>query len=208
MTNVVPPGVLVAPGATVAPAAEHLIYLGRVRPCRAIEYEDPATPHLAKLRIELPPQDQWAPGCKFKFHVPCACRKHTSKFLKQRPGPIAIVVWDMHVCPLLCCLDGRCAKCSLRRWYLAVDLAVAYKRCRARLLCWLERAQIRMHAYGPDGVARRRDQAAFEADFAALLLHPPRRIVRRYVLRDADRCAAALRCSGVRCLGAVHLPLL
>ena len=41
---------------------------------------------------------------------------------------------------------------------------MAHKRCKPALYAWLERAQIRMNAYGQDGVARKRDRAAFEAD--------------------------------------------
>ena len=51
------------------------------------------------------------------------------------------------------------------RWYAAVDLALAYKRCRPGLLLWLERAQTRLGSYGPDGAARQRDREAFEGDF-------------------------------------------
>ncbi|EOD16943.1 hypothetical protein EMIHUDRAFT_244650 [Emiliania huxleyi CCMP1516] len=40
------------------------------------------------------------------------------------------------------------------RWYGAVDLALACKRCCPRLYGWLERAQTRLGSYGPDGAAR------------------------------------------------------
>ena len=43
---------------------------------------------------------------------------------------------------------------------------VAYKRCKPALYAWLERAQIRLNAYGEGGAARKRDRAAFEADNA------------------------------------------
>ncbi|EOD30145.1 hypothetical protein EMIHUDRAFT_203632 [Emiliania huxleyi CCMP1516] len=42
------------------------------------------------------------------------------------------------------------------RWYEAVDGALAYKRCRPLLYGWLERAQIGLGSYGPDGAARKR----------------------------------------------------
>ena len=41
---------------------------------------------------------------------------------------------------------------------------MAHKRCKPALYAWLERAQIRMGAYGEHGAARKRDRAAFEAD--------------------------------------------
>ena len=43
---------------------------------------------------------------------------------------------------------------------------VAYQRCRPGLLGWLERVQIKLGSYGPDGAARKRDREAFERDFA------------------------------------------
>ena len=55
---------------------------------------------------------------------------------------------------------------AFARWYGTVDLVLAYKRCRPGLLGWLERAQIRLDAYGPDGAARQRDREEFEGDFA------------------------------------------
>ena len=58
---------------------------------------------------------------------------------------------------------------DLQRWYEAVDGALAYKRFalehKAGLLGWLERAQIRLGSYGPDGAARKRDREEFEGDF-------------------------------------------
>jgi len=56
------------------------------------------------------------------------------------------------------------------RWYEAVDRTLAYKRFalehKAGLLGWLERAQIRLGSYGPDGAARKRDrEEEFEGDF-------------------------------------------
>ena len=56
-------------------------------------------------------------------------------------------------------------------WYAAVDLVLAYKRCRPGLYGWLERANIRLGSYGPDGAARQRDREEFEADFADFALH-------------------------------------
>ena len=38
---------------------------------------------------------------------------------------------------------------------------LAYKRFRPQFLLWLERAQHRLGAYGPGGVARQRDLQAF-----------------------------------------------
>jgi len=59
------------------------------------------------------------------------------------------------------------------RWYEAVDRTLAYKRFalehKAGLLGWLERAQIRLGSYGPDGAARKRDREEFEGDFALLV---------------------------------------
>jgi len=52
------------------------------------------------------------------------------------------------------------------RWYAAVGAALAYKRCRSGLLLWLERANIRLGSYGPEGAARKRDREEFECDFA------------------------------------------
>tara|TARA_B110000858_G_scaffold83529_1_gene96782 strand:+ start:1217 stop:1768 length:552 start_codon:yes stop_codon:yes gene_type:complete len=49
----------------------------------------------------------------------------------------------------------------LRKLYRGV---LAYKRCRARLLHWLERAQLRIDAYGENGPARNRDRDAFLAE--------------------------------------------
>ena len=49
--------------------------------------------------------------------------------------------------------------------------ALAYKRCRPGLLGWLERAQIRLGAYGPDGAARQRDLEEFEGDCALAAIH-------------------------------------
>ena len=46
------------------------------------------------------------------------------------------------------------------------SLVLCGKRCRPGLLGWLERAQIRLDAYGPDGAARQRDREEFEGDFA------------------------------------------
>ena len=40
---------------------------------------------------------------------------------------------------------------------------LAYQRARPGLFAWLERAQLRCNAYGPDGVARVRDLDEFEA---------------------------------------------
>ena len=51
------------------------------------------------------------------------------------------------------------------RWYEAVDFILAYKRCRPLLYGWLERANIRLGSYGPDGAARQHDLEEFEADF-------------------------------------------
>jgi len=51
-----------------------------------------------------------------------------------------------------------------QNWHAAVDAALAYKRCRAQLYGWLERAQNRLGAYGPDGAARKRDREEFERD--------------------------------------------
>ena len=51
------------------------------------------------------------------------------------------------------------------RWYEAVDFVLAYKRCRPLLYGWLERAQIGLGSYGPDGAARKRDREEFEGDF-------------------------------------------
>ena len=55
------------------------------------------------------------------------------------------------------------------RWYEAVDRALAYKRFalehKAGLLGWLERVNIRLGSYGPDGAARKRDREEFEGDF-------------------------------------------
>ena len=51
-----------------------------------------------------------------------------------------------------------------QNWHAAVDAALAYKRCRAQLYGWLERAQNRLGAYGPDGAARKRDREVFERD--------------------------------------------
>ena len=55
------------------------------------------------------------------------------------------------------------------RWYNAVDRTLAYKRFalehKVGLLGWLERANIRLGSYGPDGVARKRDREEFEGDF-------------------------------------------
>ena len=49
----------------------------------------------------------------------------------------------------------------LRKLYRGV---LAYKRCRARLLDWLERAQLCINAYGENGPARNRDLDAFLAE--------------------------------------------
>ena len=49
---------------------------------------------------------------------------------------------------------------------------LAYRRCRPLLYGWLERAQLRLGAYGPDGAARRRDQEEFEGDFPMRLAGP------------------------------------
>ena len=54
---------------------------------------------------------------------------------------------------------------AFARWYGAVDLVLAYKRCRPGLLGWLERAQIRLGAYEQGGVARERDREDFEQNF-------------------------------------------
>ena len=54
---------------------------------------------------------------------------------------------------------------DLQRWYEAVDGALAYNRCRPLLYGWLERANIRLGSYGPDGAARQHDLEEFEADF-------------------------------------------
>ena len=43
---------------------------------------------------------------------------------------------------------------------------LAYKRAKPQLLAWLERCQIRIDSYGPNGVARNRDREAYEAEFA------------------------------------------
>ena len=51
-----------------------------------------------------------------------------------------------------------------QNWHAAVDAALAYKRCRPQLYGWLERAQNRLGAYGPDGAARKRDREEFERD--------------------------------------------
>ncbi|EOD19142.1 hypothetical protein EMIHUDRAFT_75525 [Emiliania huxleyi CCMP1516] len=51
-----------------------------------------------------------------------------------------------------------------QHWHAAVDAAVALKRCRPQLYGWLERAQNRLGAYGPDGAARQRDREEFESD--------------------------------------------
>ena len=51
------------------------------------------------------------------------------------------------------------------RWYEVVDEALAYKLCRPGLVLWLERANIRLGSYGPDGAARKRDREEFEGDF-------------------------------------------
>lgn len=45
---------------------------------------------------------------------------------------------------------------------------LAYKRCRPLLYGWLERAQLRLGAYGPNGVARKRDRDEFDRDFGCL----------------------------------------
>ena len=44
------------------------------------------------------------------------------------------------------------------------DWGMAHKRCKPALYAWLERAQIKLDAYGKDGAARKRDRLAFEAD--------------------------------------------
>jgi len=54
---------------------------------------------------------------------------------------------------------------AVERWYEAVALALAYKRSRPLLYAWLERAQMRLGAYGPDGAARKRDRKEFEIEF-------------------------------------------
>lgn len=41
---------------------------------------------------------------------------------------------------------------------------LAYKRCRGMLFDWLERAQLRIDAYGANGAARQRDRNAFLAE--------------------------------------------
>ena len=43
---------------------------------------------------------------------------------------------------------------------------LSYKRMRSAFLAWLERAQIRLDAYGPEGPARLRDKEAFEREFS------------------------------------------
>ena len=61
----------------------------------------------------------------------------------------------------------RLAPARLRarqHWHAAVDAAVAHKRCRPQLYGWLERAQLRLGAYGPVGAARKRDREEFERD--------------------------------------------
>ena len=55
------------------------------------------------------------------------------------------------------------ARMRLRHLWQGV---LAHKRCRPGLLGWLERAQIRLGSYGPDGAARKRDREQFECDFA------------------------------------------
>ena len=57
-----------------------------------------------------------------------------------------------------------------RRWRQRRG-SLAYKRCRPGLLGWLERAQIRLGAYGPDGAARQRDLEEFEGDCALAAIH-------------------------------------
>jgi len=59
-----------------------------------------------------------------------------------------------------------CLPPAKMRWYEAVDLVLAYKRCRPGLVGWMERANIRLGSYGPDGAARKRDREQFECDFA------------------------------------------
>ena len=61
-----------------------------------------------------------------------------------------------------------CRRPAEMRWYEAVGGALAYKRCRPGLLGWLQRAQISLGAYGPDGAARKRDREEFEGDFGPL----------------------------------------
>jgi len=63
------------------------------------------------------------------------------------------------------------------RWYNAVDRTLAYKRFalehKAGLLGWLERANIRLGSYGPDGAARQRDRDEFEGDLALATARGP-----------------------------------
>ena len=62
---------------------------------------------------------------------------------------------------------------DLQRWYEAVDGALAYKRCRPLLYGWLEKAQIELGSYGPDGAARQHDRDEFEGDFASATARGP-----------------------------------
>ena len=41
----------------------------------------------------------------------------------------------------------------------------SYRRARPLLFGWLERVQVRIGSYGPDGAARKRDREEFEGDF-------------------------------------------
>jgi len=62
---------------------------------------------------------------------------------------------------------------DLQGWYGAVDLALAYKRCCSHLYGWLERAQLELGSYGPDGAARQRDRDEFEGDLALATARGP-----------------------------------
>jgi len=52
-----------------------------------------------------------------------------------------------------------------RRLSFLLEAVLSYRRARPLLFGWLERVQVRIGSYGPDGAARKRDREEFEGDF-------------------------------------------
>mmetsp|Transcript_12648 Transcript_12648/g.40319 ORF Transcript_12648/g.40319 Transcript_12648/m.40319 type:complete len:92 (+) Transcript_12648:1127-1402(+) len=55
--------------------------------------------------------------------------------------------------------------CPLTRLSFLLEAVLSYRRARPLLFGWLERVQVRIGSYGPDGAARKRDREEFEGDF-------------------------------------------
>jgi len=58
--------------------------------------------------------------------------------------------------------------CPLTRLTFLLEAVLSYRRARPLLFGWLERVQVRIGSYGPDGAARKRDREEFEGDFGGI----------------------------------------